>query len=1034
MTEDQELSAKYQQITDANIEWRGKGFDDIGDHLSREIYSERTHFIYELLQNAEDALALRKLLTPDSNAPTAVNFHLFPDRLEVRHFGQPFNDDDIRSISDVFKSNKANDPSMIGKKGIGFKSVYAFTGFPEVHSGRERFQIHRYIMLKLVERRDLRLGETLFVLPFVGDAETSQRAFVQIGERLASIDLRPLLFLRHVSEINWTVEGQAKGFYQHECRDDGWSRRVTLISEGPKHEVNEEWLVFQRPVKEIPNRPPLTVEIAFRLSTSAEGETSDIVPVQDSRLLVYFPTKLETHVGFLMQGPYRTTANREGIHHPDDWNQYLVTQTAELLVEALRQLRDQHKLKAAVLSAMPLNVSAFPKNSIFRPLYDKVRKALREEPLLPTNDESYVAGRFAKVARGEELLELLSPVQLCWLLGSSSPLPAEQSPFNWLDQQITEARTTLLHRYLVGKKSSRFLDDAVEPLVENTEVRPETVLRQMSRDFFEQQSDDWLVKFCRFMLPQTSLWSEVKDKFFIRLEDALAMDKPTHVAPFRREGQAQIPNVYLPTDTESDLPLVKRSIVADSTAREFLAKFGLTEPNLVAEVLQKVLPKYASETVTVTDDEHRRDLEKIVAALRTDSENERAQLLARLEDVPFLRASNAGTAGTMFSRPGVLYVRSPELLLYFQGNAQVWFFDEPSPFPPEIERLLGIVKTVRVSRREPDYYGHVTLVSSHSSHKRGLNRFDPSLTIDGLQHGLTSEPKLEKSIFIWNQLLVPNAHCLHGIVESCSRQTFVGTSQEELYSEVGRMVRQSNWLPSQKSAFNLPQNISLDELPSEFQRDEGIARALGMKSSSLAALAREAGVPPQIVEFLIANPDAAKEFDEFKRWQSERKPRPKPPEAEPRNPELRQERVAEEAAEASFVERLIRERQVRVNWDVVREARTKLVEWNTNRENQMVCQICRDEMPFKLEDESYYFEAVECVKGLNRELPQNHLALCPICAAKFRHANGTPASELKRLILSATGSEVPVTLARQERGIVFTKKHLLDLQAALNTL
>jgi hypothetical protein len=38
---------------------------------------------------------------------------------------------------------------------------------------------------------------------------------------------------------------------------------------------------------------------------------------------------------------------------------------------------------------------------------------------------------------------------------------------------------------------------------------------------------------------------------------------------------------------------------------------------------------------------------------------------------------------------------------------------------------------------------------------------------------------------------------------------------------------------------------------------------------------------------------------------------------------------------------------------------------------------------------------------------------------------------LHQRILDANGSEVPVTLARQQLGIVFTKVHMLDLQAAL---
>lgn len=1031
MTNELELVEKYRRITQDNIRRRGEEFDDIGQHLAQELYSDQTHFIYELLQNAEDALARRKAQNPARSFPSLVDFRLFPDRLELRHFGQSFDDDDIRSISDVFKSTKAEDPSMIGKKGIGFKSVYAFTQLPEVHSGAERFQIERFIRLKVAGPRETRPDETLFVLPFSGDAHAKQRAFKQIHARLADLDLRPLMFLRHVSEINWTVEGQAKGFYQHESRDEGCGRRVTLISEGPNGEVNEEWLVFQRPVEEIASRPRLTVEIAFRLSTSAEEEAPGIFPVQDSCLLVYFPTKLETHVGFLMQGPYRTTANREGIHDPDDWNQRLVILTAELVVESLRLLRDQHKLTAAVLSAMPLDVSKFPKNSIFRPLYDKVREALREEPLLPTNDESYVAGRFAKVARGEELLELLSPIQLRWLLGASSPVLAEQPTFNWVNRQVTGI--PLLYQYLVGKKLRWYLNDEGKPLVENLEVIPETVLRQMSRDFFEQQSDDWLVKFCRFMLPQTSLWKDVKDKHFIRLEDVLATEKPTHVAPFRREGQAQIPNVYLPTDTESDLPLVKRSIVANSSARKFLEEFGLTEPNLVAEVVQKVIQKYSSATFTGTDEEHRRDLEKIVGALRTDSENERAQLVARLKDVPFLRASNAGTSEKKLSTPGVLYVASPELLLYFQGNTQVWFFDEPSPFPPEIKQLLGIATTVGVRARKAGLDGHVVILDSHGRHERGLNGFDPDCMLDGLKHAL-EHPNNARSEFVWNRVLGVNIMLVAGCVESSSREGFSSSRKVEQVSQMGRLLRECRWLPNQHGALNLPQNVSLAELPPEFQRDEGVARALGMKSSSLAALAREAGVPPHILEHFVAHPDAANEFEEFRRWQSEGKPKPKPPEAEPPNPAQREERVTEQARNAAPVDRQSRERTVRPNWGTKKEVRTTLRELNTNDDGEMVCQICRYEMPFKLDDGSYHFVAVECVKRLNRELPQNHIALCPVCAAKFWKANRTSPAELKQLILETKGSEVPVTLAGEQRTIGFTGTHLRDLRAALKTL
>jgi len=201
MHNDEPLAAKYKQITDDNLHRRGHEFDDIGAHLANELYSDRTHFIYELLQNAEDALARRSASQPGSIFSHSVDFRLFPDCLEMRHFGQPFDDRDIASISDVFKSTKkADDFTQIGKKGIGFKSVYAFTHLPEVHSGPERFQIERFIRLKLAVPRPLADGQTLFILPLVGDEQERQEKFRQIRERLKNLDLRPLLFLRHIHE------------------------------------------------------------------------------------------------------------------------------------------------------------------------------------------------------------------------------------------------------------------------------------------------------------------------------------------------------------------------------------------------------------------------------------------------------------------------------------------------------------------------------------------------------------------------------------------------------------------------------------------------------------------------------------------------------------------------------------------------------------------------------------------------------------------------------------------------------------------
>jgi hypothetical protein len=95
---------------------RENDFEEGLKSLLSELYPDNAHFIYELLQNAEDAFA------------TTVEFSLSEERLTVSHNGRrPFSIADIESITGIGKSTKKDDPTQIGKFGVGFKAVFAYT-------------------------------------------------------------------------------------------------------------------------------------------------------------------------------------------------------------------------------------------------------------------------------------------------------------------------------------------------------------------------------------------------------------------------------------------------------------------------------------------------------------------------------------------------------------------------------------------------------------------------------------------------------------------------------------------------------------------------------------------------------------------------------------------------------------------------------------------------------------------------------------------------------------------------------------------
>ena len=182
------MPADYQKIREENI--ARYGWDTAVLDLLGQLYSERTHFIFELIQNAEDAGA------------TELAFELFEDRLVLRHDGRPFTEADVRGVCGVGQSGKSGDLTAIGQFGIGFKSVYAYTRTPRIHSGSEHFRIESFVRpVAEPEAAAGRAAETLFVFPFDHDTVPAAVATREIGAALGAVEPRILLFLRNIERL-----------------------------------------------------------------------------------------------------------------------------------------------------------------------------------------------------------------------------------------------------------------------------------------------------------------------------------------------------------------------------------------------------------------------------------------------------------------------------------------------------------------------------------------------------------------------------------------------------------------------------------------------------------------------------------------------------------------------------------------------------------------------------------------------------------------------------------------------------------------
>lgn len=812
------MPSDYEAICQDNVRRRGEEFDDIGRLISEQLYSDRTHFIYELLQNAEDALARRHRNNPEKKLPDSVKFILHKDQLEFRHFGEEFNTYDVKGISDVLKGTKSTDRSQIGKFGIGFKSVYAFTSTPEIHSGDEHFIIERYIRPRATERiHETADRETVFVFPFNHKNLSKEQAFHLIEKKLKKIGSRVLLFLKYISEIEWKIEGQEEGQYLKDSKQHGrLAQEVTVIGQHGNEDEEEEWLVFDHYIESDNSHREGIVEIAFKLKQDEKSTKQKIVKIESSPLNVYFPTKLETNLGFLVQGPYDTTASRSDIEE-NDWNTRIIEETASLLTEmVLPTLKKIGLLTVSLLEALPIKPEYFPQNSVFRPIYDKIRAALQHQDFLPTADGKHVAGKYAVLARAEDLIQLLSSAQLSSLLDKSKKL-------EWLTPEITETKKDI-YRYLVGWKPNYWeTGEKIEPFIV-AEIRPENMIEELTPDFLKEQSIAWLLKLYAFFQKRPALIDRLRNKPIIRLEDG------TYVSPFKQDGS---PSAFLPPENETEFPVVNRKIAKNEKALEFLRNLRLTEPDAVDEVIGHILPKYSHGQPDVSDDKHLRDMKKILHAYSTEDSQEKKSLLTdRLADTAFINAENPVLQQMEYKKPGQLYFQNEDLLLYFEGNKDAWFVSsEYDACFYDLFKDLGITDTIRIRCKSKNGSAEYVKLEYKNGYRRGLKGFDPDIHVDGLEDAIRN-PSTEGKEIIWNKIAIKYSHCIKGKVLRSSRQDFSPNAstykEDEITTNFGHLLIDKTWLPSPDGSFVRPNELSLDDLPIEFEKDTPRAKSLSL--------------------------------------------------------------------------------------------------------------------------------------------------------------------------------------------------------------
>lgn len=787
------------------------------DSILPGIYSDPSHFIYEILQNAEDAGAKE------------ISFSLFDDRLEIVHDGKDFNFKDLDGITGIGISTKKDKINAIGKFGIGFKSVFAVTKTPIIHSGSYHFTIEDFVIPSSIASNGIK--ETQIILPFNNSSRTKEEVFKIVSQKVESIGLKTLLFLKNIEEIKWQTPEKSGHYYKESKGVNNFENvhKISIISKIEQEEYFEEFLVIQKPIKI--DSSTLKVEVAYRVEKDDSGK-DDIVKENESELIVFFPTGKVTNLNFLIQGPYKTTPNRENIPLEDEQNQYLIKETANLVAESIPIIKELDLLNISFLEVLPIE-QKYSNEIIYSSIYKEVKKKLlSEEAFLPTSKSNFTISHSALLARGKELVEFLNNDDIKILFGKEY----------WMDTNITDDRNRELRNYLKNELDIK-------------EVDFDDFAATITKEFIEKKHDNWLIEFYSKLLDHRSLWTKKdntsRNAVNLRQKPIIRLADDSHIDPCDQNNKIQ---VYLPADTKSKYRTVKITLTRDENSLKFLTDLGVTKPDIFAEIREFVIPKYANPEPNVDIEEYFEDFEKLLTAFQKDDPDKKKGLIIDLKNLYIIHSTNSITGINGFRQPQDVYLKIEELIEYFKEYNFVFFVSDElhQRFSGNEDSFLVFLADIGCENkpRRKQIEPSLSHEEKEKLRDRGYTREIHTIDYDyeGLENFLTDLTK-KRSGILWNFLLKSLEFCdkwaRDNFFKGEYRWFYYNSYYKKYDSKFLKTLKNTNWIFDGNGNFVLPNQITLSGINDCYVKDndnvEKLISILGFQIDEIKIIEEKTG-------------------------------------------------------------------------------------------------------------------------------------------------------------------------------------------------
>lgn len=1053
-------------------------------------YSDSNHFVYELLQNAEDAHATKAVI------------EYWGNQLIFYHDGKPFDEDDVKGVSSMLMGTKdKNDATTIGRFGMGFKSVFKYTYQPEIYSDGEAFRIENYLLpVEMPDAWDCsaekeKLGYrtiegkfypfassehlTKFVIPFVkrkDDGSTYDVLGKEVLTKLEGLTGEILLFLTNIKTLYWidkTTDRYAKIGLSEAGKD---VNLVTCRIEGTAYEGKEEvsrYLKYKK-VFDHSDMKNAEVSVAYKVNNRA----NNINEMPDTDIWVYFPTRDHANLPFLIHGSFETAVSREKLMAPSAFNDVLFDELGNLIVGSLEDLK-QRKMVTQVFIRRIL-IPAFKeeeRSHVIPGVREKITQKFLEGEYLPDMDGCCKSVTDLHLAVPFEIADFFGKRLFGDSFHGISGFAAFNNEreanfteyFNWLINDL-DIRTYTLDKWAAS------LSDTEEKTISSEEMEELRLFYRFLSDNIESLYGNNL-SYTRSG-PYERMHRNTLKSAWSRLKNApLILNMDNVMVPAYREAK---PNIYLSTNSKYK-SMVSGAVVNMKIAGEFerlLADgFGIREFDNFQYLREKIVKKYVDiegkirfENSDCFEQEYAEDISQVLEYLEETRNTE--EMRGILKKAYFIKICS-DSPRALFCRPEYAYVdvsdEGIDLKVYYapipyekendeesgvteysyekldKHSIDTKFYERHGISLTKIKRVGIITTPVRDGQRKQDGVG--------DGHWTALGEYCPNIEFEGLEDNLvyiSSHPYEElakrKSAEIL-KLLLSCTGKLQGKVRYRKNIPYEQTEEAYFLTDV---IRYYQWLYSKNgemvstveiSKYDLDTDIygGLDPDKEKYEILGFIETAADSKANAFEMVEaldkRDKKILlKQLARELGMQVEAVDihgketEFSEELSFNPDEWISAAFPVHQIRDRESLIRHVREEffCADPIKYERILRQIRVSKSLETVRSYSRGMY---TNESNVCICQMCR---------KPAQFVDVTEIANYGIEISQFHLCLCRNCAGKYKSIRDSNKDafkkQMKNVLRNADweqDAEEYEIAVNQEVSVYFTQTHLAEIQIFL---